>query len=195
MSESSCCSRSLSALDVVCTLNLDHFYRWGVVSHCFDHKFLMKQDKEHLFISYLPSVCILWCGVCLDLPLTPVSNWIVFLLMSFKLCFGFDFWCLRGKVLWRNSCIMHFIFLQLRYKKNLGSEWIHCQTFANYYDIWGYAYKEKHALDKPEDQFITKYYHPHLVPAFSLVFTIALTSMTLKWHNSFLMQYFSNQVQ
>ena len=34
--------------------------------------------------------------------------------------------------------------------------------------------------DKPEDQFITKYYHPHLVPAFSLVFTIALTSMTPK---------------
>ena len=110
MSESSCCSRSLSALGVVCTLNLDHFYRWGVVSHCFDHKFLMKQDKEHLFISYLPSVCILWCGVCLDLPLTPFSNWIVFLLMSFKLCFGFDFWCLKGKVLWRNSCIMHISF-------------------------------------------------------------------------------------
>ena len=138
---------------------------------------------------------IFWWGVCLDFcphPLFSVGLFSYWWVLRCALLLISD--VSKGKSYREIVAIMQISCFSNGDKKNRGSTWIYFQRLTNYY-IWDYVCKEKHALDKVEDLLITKSYHSRLVPAFPLVFTIALTPMTQQWDNSFLMQYFWNQGQ
>ena len=88
MNESSCCSTFLSAFGVVSVLNVGHFHRCAVVSHCCFNLHFPDMQRIHMmwsiFLYYcLPFEYIFWWGVCSGLK-PFLDQYFCFLIVEFQ---------------------------------------------------------------------------------------------------------------
>ena len=99
ITESSCCSSSLSAFDVVSVLDFSHYNRRVVISHdCFSLQFPKAYDIEHFFMILIYHLYIFFREMSVQI-LCSFFNWDVFLMFKEFFCSGC--WC---SVDWAPAC-------------------------------------------------------------------------------------------